>query len=799
MVQERQARGRGVGLVLVGMVLVAALGGSWLAKRGDAEGQTLGLPPGTRVGYHHATGLVRFLGAAAGEALAEYPSLSSAEGPEGIAEAFLSVYGGLFGVADTQRDLAIQSTTTAPSGRTAVRYQQHYDGVPIVAGELLVQVDASQRVLAATGETARDLTLDVTPRLASDEACRRALEDVAQERGADPQALTCSEPELWIYDPALLDAPGPRRARLVWRMEIRHADDLSVRELALVDAHMGVMALRFSMVDEAKLRRVHDNANDASRGLPGTLVRIEGGPPVGVTDADAAYAFLGDTYDLYHRLHGRDSWDGAGAPIVVTTRYCPPGQECPYRNAFWNGTQLVFGEGYARADDVVAHEYTHAVTEHTSRLFYYMQSGAINEAFSDIWGEFVDLSNDGDAGNDAERWLVGEDLTNGPARSLSDPPSFAYLFPDTGLQPYPDHMEHPGYYCGHLDNGGVHLNSGIAAKVAYLLTDGGSFGGYDIGPLGLAKTAAVFYEVQTQLLTSGAGYADLHDALIQAAYNLVVDGVLTPPDVTHVERAVAAVGMDRHPPACAVAVAPLCTEGSPQDVFYDDLERPEDGIWTAVTLEGVYNSFYYPQNPNDLGLDATYARSGVTNIWGYDQEYIGDYAMVMMRDVVLPAGAYLRFEHAFAFEEAPKWGQGFGADGGVVEYSIDGGATWQDAGPLFTHNGYTGRLVEGWGNPLVGREAFVSASRGYITSRLDLRSLAGERFRVRFRIGTDDGGNDYGWFIDNIHIYHCLDAPGAATGTPTLVEPTRATPTRATPTGVPHPWWFPVAIKEYAR
>ena len=122
-------------------------------------------------------------------------------------------------------------------------------------------------------------------------------------------------------------------------------------------------------------------------------MRTEGGPATGDADADNAYTYLGDTYDYFWTQHGRDSWNGGGAALIATVHYCPNAASCPYQNAFWNGSQMVFGDGFSAADDVVAHELTHAVTETSANLFYYMQSGALNESFSDIFGEAVDLSN----------------------------------------------------------------------------------------------------------------------------------------------------------------------------------------------------------------------------------------------------------------------------------------------------------------------------------------------------------------------------------------------------------------------
>ncbi|WP_343424179.1 hypothetical protein [Candidatus Amarolinea dominans] len=105
---------------------------------------------------------------------------------------------------------------------------------------------------------------------------------------------------------------------------------------------------------------------------------------VDAAHAVAAHRYAGDTYNFYFNNHNRDSMDGAGMTLKSTVHY-----RSGYQNAFWNGSQMVYGDGYGfpLADDVVAHELTHGVTEHESDLFYYYQSGAINESFSDLWGE----------------------------------------------------------------------------------------------------------------------------------------------------------------------------------------------------------------------------------------------------------------------------------------------------------------------------------------------------------------------------------------------------------------------------
>ena len=175
-----------------------------------------------------------------------------------------------------------------------------------------------------------------------------------------------------------------------------------MREFIWIDAETGALLLNFSQLTDAKSRSVYTSSEGPT--LPGTLLRTEGGPPTGDPDSDLAYDYAGVTYDYYLANHGRDSFNGAGAPIVSSVHYCPAG--CPYQNAAWTGTQMIYGTGFASGDDVVAHELTHAVTQYSASLYYYMQSGALNESFSDIFGETVDLT-DG-RGNDsaAVRWKM---------------------------------------------------------------------------------------------------------------------------------------------------------------------------------------------------------------------------------------------------------------------------------------------------------------------------------------------------------------------------------------------------------
>lgn len=765
-----------LGAAALALVLVPVLGqGSPIAQLQAG---------GSEVRYHDRTGLIRFYSAGdetVQRALQTAESSADAKADsQAVALTFLNSFGPLFGVRAPNRELTLDRQTEGERGRSFLRYRQLYQGVPVMAGELILQV-AGGTVLSANGEVSPVQNLNATPSLSKEDAGKRALSAVAKSSGLPADQLAASEPELWVYDPQLL-APDTSPARLVWRTEVGAPTQGDIRRLVLVDARLGAIVLNLDLVQPGLSRAVYDN-NNVELNLPGNgPVRSEGEPATGINDVNLAYDYLGDTYNYYLTHYGRNSYDNAGAQLIATVRFCDIGSSCPYRNAFWDGRQLAFGDGMV-TDDILAHEYTHAVTEHTSGLFYMFQSGAINESLSDIWGELVDLAIEQPGEDPADRWLIAEDLVVGAIRDMADPTAFGD----------PDSMTSALWNCGNqsMDMGGVHTNSGVLNKAAYLIADGGTFNGYTVNGIGLDKMGAVFYELQTRYLTSGSDYQDVGSLLPQACDGLMGIGGITPDDCRQVRLAVSATEMTSIPAACGFSEAPVCLDGlSCIDLFFDDLENPTSGNWTKQSLVGRYLDWYYPQNTHDFyDFDATYATSGVTNMWGFDPEEAADFVIAMSEGVLLPAGrtAYLRFHHAFTFD---YYRTSNFYDGGVVEYSTDDGTTWQDAGPLFDHNGYNAVLTDGWGNPIGGREAFGGTSYGYTSSRLELSSLAGETVRFRWRIGTDEMDANYGWFVDDIRIYTCEEPTPTPTpsSTPTKTATPTFTPTATfTPTPTPTP------------
>ena len=709
------------------------------------------LGPGAEVDLSSDTGRVGFIGVARADAIAQPHTLRAAS-PAAAARAFLRRHAGALGLGP---DAALRARGALPTtrGGSAVRLRQLYRGLPVLGGEFVVNLTASRAVLSAAGEASPVRSLDTDPATRASAAIGEALSATARAHATTVSRLRPSEPTLWIYDPRLLGAPGPTRPLLVWRLEVRSEDDPLARDLVLVEADRGYVALRLDLTPSALSRQVCDAFNTSTQ-VPCTFpVRTEGGGPTGVADVDNAYEFAGDTYAFYASRFGRDSLDGAGLPLVSTVRYCEPLEPCPYPNAFWDTDehQMVYGQGFAAADDVVGHELTHGVTQFESNLLPWYQSGAIGESLSDVFGEFVDLTNGKGDDSAAVRWQIGEDLPGGAIRNMADPPAIG----DPDRMTSPLYVDDPDQF----DSGGIHGNAGVGNKAAALITDGGTFNGQSVAAIGLDEAAQIYYAVSTAMLTSGSDYADLANALPQACANLVGTAGIGVSDCAEVAKAVAATEMSTDPPAARAPEAPVCGAGeTDRTIFLDDMEV--DRGWT---LGGAAPWGYIGGGP---AADA-YATSGARSLYTPDRSTVSDAQAIsppISIPPVAPAGGFhLRFAHSYAFDD--DGGDAGGTyDGGVLEYTIDGGATWADAGPLFTAGGYNGVVATGFGNPLAGRAAFVRESRGYISSRVTLGSLLGMSVRFRLREGTDTSFGDFGWAVDDFRVYGCSDtnAPESA-------------------------------------
>lgn len=206
--------------------------------------------------------------------------------------------------------------------------------------------------------------------------------------------------------------------------------------------------------------------------LPGKIIRrTEGKPKTGDAAVDEAYEGLGATFDLFHQVYNRNSIDAAGGALDATVHY-----DVNYDNAFWDGRQMVFGDGdgqmfnrFTIAIDIIGHELTHGVVEKEAGLVYLDESGALNEHISDVFGSLVKQRYLKQTAAQAD-WLIGAGLLakniKGTALRSMKAPGTAYNDSILGKDPQPDTMKK--YVRTNQDSGGVHINSGIPNKAFYL-------------------------------------------------------------------------------------------------------------------------------------------------------------------------------------------------------------------------------------------------------------------------------------------------------------------------------------------
>ncbi|AJE52624.1 bacillolysin [Paenibacillus jamilae] len=320
---------------------------------------------------------------------------------------------------------------------------------------------------------------------------------------------------------------------LVYVTEVNVLEPAPLRTRYIIDANDGSIVFQYDIINEATgtgkgvlgdSKSFTTTASgssyqlkDTTRGngiVTYTASNRQSIPGTILTDADNvwndpagvdAHAYAAKTYDYYKAKFGRNSIDGRGLQLRSTVHY-----GSRYNNAFWNGSQMTYGDGdgstfiaFSGDPDVVGHELTHGVTEYTSNLEYYGESGALNEAFSDVIGNDIQRKN----------WLVGDDIytpniAGDALRSMSDPT----------LYDQPDHYS--DLYRGSSDNGGVHTNSGIINKAYYLLAQGGNFHGVTVNGIGRDAAVQIYYSAFTNYLTSSSDFSNARAAVIQAAKDL---------------------------------------------------------------------------------------------------------------------------------------------------------------------------------------------------------------------------------------------------------------------------------------
>ncbi|NGO75130.1 peptidase M4 family protein [Streptomyces sp. YC504] len=335
----------------------------------------------------------------------------------------------------------------------------------------------------------------------------------ANRTGFEPVFCTIVPPHVLDH---LARSGDPRLSAAARKTLVADAAQRTARRLTTV---VGAPSVSPAAEPEKPQRTIHDAKH--KQDLPGKKVRGEGDKPGKDATVNRAYAGLGATFELFLKAFSRNSIDGQGLPLIATVHF---GED--YGNAFWNGEQMVFGDGdgeifldFTIPVDVIGHELAHGVTQYTANFSYFGQPGALNESVSDVFGSLIKQYTLGQNAEQAD-WLIGAGLlaprvTGKALRSMKEPGS-AYDDDVLGKDPQPATMD--GYVRTGRDNGGVHINSGIPNHAFYLAAEA-------LGGNAWERAGQIWYDTLTAGgLEVDANFEDFAKATVAAAASRYGEG-----------------------------------------------------------------------------------------------------------------------------------------------------------------------------------------------------------------------------------------------------------------------------------
>lgn len=498
--------------------------------------------------------------------------------PDTEAVAFFQANKQSFHMTDPAAELAVQRQQTDELGMVHLQMSQVYKGVPVFGSGMAVHFTADNRIQTINGHYMPGVAVSVVPDISVDQAAATAKSDF----GAAAESSKFELPQLMIL------ASGSTQSQLTWKITLAN-ENPPVRMVYFIDAHTGEIAAKYDALEAAKSRRTYTAGNGTT--IPGTLLINEGGSS-GDSVAQAAHNNAGFTYDYYFNNFGRDSINGSGMTIVSSVHY-----STSYNNAFWNGQQMVYGDGdgnvfspLGNGLDVVGHELTHGVTQYTADLIYADQPGALNESYSDVFGELVEKSGEGSLD-----WQMGEDVytphTPGDAlRSLSNPPAYGQ----------PANMSNYVYTTS--DNGGVHTNSGIPNKAAYNIA----------AAIGADKMGRIWFRVLTMYLNADSQFTDARDASVQAAADLYGNPSA---EVTAVQNGFSAVGIGAGQTSNQTARVEIDHTYRGDLVVTLGVGNPDSPAWSTVVSNRSGGSAHNIYTTVDISGAAAYLDPSWQNRW----------------------------------------------------------------------------------------------------------------------------------------------------------------------------------------
>lgn len=443
-------------------------------------------------------------------------------------------------------------------GKRHTHLQQRINGLPVYGTSLIVHADlgdqhsrlskqAPATIYAVTGTLAvNNQTNLFTKSFNTSSATRQDVTTEAKSFGT----LVSTPTQAYVY------LPLTGETRLVWAVKIEYdngADDFG-RDMFFFDVNTLAVVTRNAEIYSVKNWKTYDLQNQQQSAAPGVL-KCTNNQVCGEASAQRAHDGASAVYDYYLSKFNRDSIDGNGMTMISSVHL---GNN--YANAFWDGTQMMYGDGDGQvlADltlsfDVIGHELTHGVTQNTANLVYKNASGALNEAWSDIMGVSAAAYHNSTT---QPRWKLAVEAytpnTPGDAMRYMDNPTQDNYSKDW----WPDRIPYVSVPSNQNDRGGVHGNSGIANLAYQLLVDGGThprnMSTTQVPSIGLAKAEQIFYRAIKTYMTQNTDFAGARTATAQAAQDLY--GAT---EKTAVETAWCAVGVGACPSITVPPVGPV--------------------------------------------------------------------------------------------------------------------------------------------------------------------------------------------------------------------------------------------------
>lgn len=678
-------------------------------------------------------------------------------------------------------DLVLLDETTDNYGLKNVTYRQQYQGIPVYDGLLKFHFNAKEELSSINGNSISIAKLNTVPDITAAEAEIIARDMVTkQDLNKSNTPLQTAKTNLIIFPKNLMQG-GIVTPYLAYQIEVTNKKD--VREYIFINAHTGELVEQFTGIHpiDRKLYETNTTATNLKwkegDAFPGTLSSWQQNE---VVTSEHVYNFFKNAF-------GYVSYDAADHTMITVNN--DPTISCP--NARWNGTYAGYCDGTA-TDDVIAHEWGHAYTEYTSGLIYQYQSGALNESYSDVWGETIDLINNYmDEGENLSvrtttacsgslRWKVGEDATSfgGAIRDMWNP--------NCNGDPAKV-LDAANYYCGTADSGGVHTNSGVTNHLYALLVDGGTYNGYTMTGMGFVKAAHLWWRAQKNYLTATSDFANFADALEASANDLIgvnLQGMsttgtpagltglsITSADVQNVKNGILAVQLRTSPatqcnytPLLAQSAPSLCASATNNPLFKEDWENGL-GNWTVTNVPTKPSTW----EARDWTIKSNLPKSRPGKAIFAIDPINGDCASNLQNGILrlesptitmptFTSGKYeMAFNHYVATEST--W------DGGNIKYSLNEGSWTLVPVTAFTYNGYNSTLdgTSSNDNPLKGQRAFTGTDGGSLggswgQSVIDLSKLgvtSGSKIKFRFEMGTDGCNGVEGWYLDELYVYNC--------------------------------------------